>query len=133
MAYSDDLRVIRGSLQADRGNASSSISAFVQISRGLDVLGATDRAGVGHSRVDADGQFWKINAGGSHYRDLGAKAGLFLAADAQWAPDRLLLSEGFAPGGLPYGRAYNYAEISGDSGVAGLAELRFGSHRSARW
>lgn len=37
-----------------------------------------------------------------------------------------MLSEEFAPGGLPYGRAYNYAEISGDSGVAGLAELRFG-------
>jgi len=125
-SYSDDLRVLRGSLQADRGDASSTSSAFVQVSRGLDVLGATARAGVGNSRFDADGQFWKVNAGGSHYRDLGTKAGVYLAADAQWAPDQLLLSEEFAPGGLPYGRAYNYAEISGDSGIAGLAELRFG-------
>ncbi len=125
-AYADDLRIVRGSLQADRGSASSSTSAFVQVSRGLDLLGATDRVGAGNSRFDADGQFWKVNVGATHYRDLGAKAGVFLSADAQWAPDRLLLSEEFAPGGLPYGRAYNYAEISGDSGVAGLVELRFG-------
>ena len=38
----------------------------------------------------------------------------------------LLLSEAFAPGGTPYGRAYNYAEISGDSGVAAMAEFRVG-------
>lgn len=124
--YADELRVVRASLQTTHGGGSSSTSGFVQISRGLDLLGATDRPGQTHSRFDADGQFWKINAAASHYRDMGRFAGIYLAADGQWAPDRLLLSEEFAPGGLPYGRAYNYAEISGDSGVAGLAELRFG-------
>lgn len=125
-AYSDDLRVVRGSLQADRATAGSSLSGFVQLSRGLKGLGATDHPGSGHSRFDADGAFWKVNVGASHYRDVGKRAGLYLAADGQWTPDRLLLSEEFAPGGLPYGRAYNYAEISGDSGLAGLAEFRFG-------
>lgn len=123
--YADDLRVVRGSLQADRASGTSSLSGFVQVSRGLDILGATEKPG-GGSRFGADGQFWKVNAGASHYRDIGRRAGVFVSADAQWAPDRLLLSEEFAPGGLPYGRAYNYAEISGDSGVAGLAELRYG-------
>ncbi|MFZ5720633.1 MAG: ShlB/FhaC/HecB family hemolysin secretion/activation protein [Pseudomonadota bacterium] len=124
--YSDDLRVARASLQTSRGGGSSSTSGFVQVSRGLDVLGATDQPGRSHSRFDADGQFWKVNAAASHYRDIGRFAGVYLAADGQWTPDRLLLSEEFAPGGLPYGRAYNYAEISGDKGIAGLAELRFG-------
>lgn len=124
--YSDDLRIARASLQADSGGGASSTSGFVQVSRGLDVFGATDAPGRSHSRFDADGQFWKVNVAASHYRDIGRRAGIYLAADGQWAPDALLLSEEFAPGGLPYGRAYNYAEISGDSGVAGLAELRFG-------
>lgn len=124
--YADDLRVVRASLQADRGGGSSSTSGYVQVSRGLEVLGATDRPGLGNSRFDADGAFWKINFGATHYRDVGKRAGVYLATDGQWAPDSLLLAEEFAPGGLPYGRAYNYAEISGDSGVAGLAEFRYG-------
>lgn len=93
---------------------------------GWKSLGPPTKKGVGHSRFDADGDFWKVNIGVSHYRDIGKHAGVYLAADGQWSPDRLLLSEEFAPGGLPYGRAYNYAEISGDSGVAGLAEFRYG-------
>jgi len=113
-------------MQADRFTGATSTSGYVQVARGLDVLGATSHTGAGNSRFDADGQFWKVNAGASHYRDVGRKAGIYLAADAQWAPDPLLLSEEFAPGGAPYGRAYNYAEISGDSGVAGLAEFRYG-------
>lgn len=125
-AYSDDLRVLRGSLQADHGGGDSSISGYVQVSKGLEVLGATRDAGTSHSRYDADGDFWKVNFGASHYRDIGSRAGVYLAADGQWSPGALLLSEEFAPGGQPYGRAYNYAEISGDSGVAGLAELRYG-------
>lgn len=125
-SYSDDLRVVRGSLQADRAMGGSSFSAYVQGSRGLEILGATRRPEFGNSRFDADGSFWKVNFGASHYRDVGQRAGVYLSADGQWSPDRLLLSEEFAPGGLPYGRAYNYAEISGDSGLAGLAEFRYG-------
>jgi hemolysin activation/secretion protein len=124
--YADDLRVARASLQTTHGDGSSSTSGFVQVSKGLDVLGATDRPSRNNSRFDADGQFWKVNLAVSHYRDLGRFAGVYVAADGQWTPDRLLLSEEFAPGGLPYGRGYNYAEITGDSGVAGLAELRLG-------
>jgi len=125
-SYSDDLRVIRGSLQADKATGGSSVSGYVQVSRGLEILGATKRASFDNSRFDADGSFWKVNFGASHYRDVGKRAGVYLAADGQWSPGRLLLSEEFAPGGLPYGRAYNYAEVSGDSGVAGLAEFRYG-------
>lgn len=125
-AYADDLRILRGGLQADRATATSSTGGYVQVSKGFEVLGATEAKGTGHSRFDADGDFWKLNAGAHHYNDIGRLAGLYLAADGQWAPSPLLLSEEFAPGGLPYGRAYNYAEISGDSGLAGLAELRVG-------
>jgi len=125
-AYADDLRVARASLQADRGQGGRSISGYVQVARGLEILGATRSKGLSNSRFDADGSFWKLNFGASHYRDIGPRAGVYLSADGQWSPDGLLLSEEFAPGGLPYGRAYNYAEVSGDSGAAALAELRYG-------
>lgn len=125
-AYDDDLRVVRGVLELDRSHGDSSSTTWVQLSKSLDILGATSGPGPHNSRPDADGRFWKLNAGASHYNDVGAHAGLYVSADAQWSPDPLLLSESFAPGGLPYGRAYNYAEIYGDSGVAGLAEFRLG-------
>ena len=125
-AYADDLRVARASLQADSGQGGSSVSGYVQVARGLEILGATRSKGPSNSRFDADGGFWKLNFGGSHYRDIGPRAGVYFSADGQWSPDSLLLSEEFAPGGLPYGRAYNYAEVSGDSGAAALAELRYG-------
>lgn len=124
--YADDIRAVRASLQADRSSGKASSSGYVQVAKGLPVLGASDRKGPGRSRFGADAEFWKVNAGATHYRDVGSRAGVFVSADAQWAPDPLLLSETFAPGALPYGRAYNYAEIFGDSGIAGLAELRFG-------
>lgn len=125
-AYADDLRVLRASLSGSEASQAGSSNLFVQASRGLGAFGASDAKGPRRSRLDADARFWKLNAGLSHYRDIGRYAGVYLSADAQWAPQPLLLSEQFAPGGAPYGRAYNYAEISGDSGVAALAEFRVG-------
>jgi hemolysin activation/secretion protein len=130
--YEDNLRVLRASVLANRQGPGRATTAFAQISRGLDVLGATDNPGPGRSRWNADGQFWKLNLHGSHYRDLGRRAGVYLQADAQWSPDPLLASEEFAAGALPYGRAYNYAEIAGESGAGGLLELRYGFDPKAR-
>jgi hemolysin activation/secretion protein len=125
-AYSDDLRVARASVQGDSGTSRGSVSGYAQVSRGLQILGATRTPSRQHSRFDADGGFWKVNVGASRYRDIGRKMGVYVSADAQWSRNHLLLSEEFAPGGLPYGRAYNYGEISGDSGVGAMAELRYG-------
>ena len=43
----------------------------------------------------------------------------------QYALDPLFASEEFAVGGPVYGSAYDPAEITGDSGVAARAELRY--------
>ncbi|MDP1875100.1 ShlB/FhaC/HecB family hemolysin secretion/activation protein [Phenylobacterium sp.] len=120
----DELAVARVAVQGERRNDGAYSTAFVQVSRGFGGLGGEPRDG--RTRWDADGRFWKLYAYGSHYRDLGAKAGLFVTASGQWSPDPLLSSEEFAAGGLPVGRAYDYAEIMGDRGIAGSAELRVG-------
>lgn len=123
--YSDDLRVLRASLTDDWEGNGASTNLSGQVSAGLSGLGASS-AGPGRSRLGAGADFWKANLHLSHYRDLSPKIGLFLSTDAQWTANPLLLSEQFAAGGGPYGRAYNYSEIVGDKGVAALAELRLG-------
>lgn len=124
--YKDSLSVARLSVHGDRTGKAGVSTGFAQLSAGLDAFGATDAPSWRQSRLDADGQFLKFNVQGSHYRDLGPKAGIYLAADAQWSDESLLASEEFTVGALPYGRAYNYGELSGDRGVAGLVELRLG-------
>jgi hemolysin activation/secretion protein len=128
----DELRVLRVGAYGNgkwRGGLST---GALQVSRGLDAWGATKRPSRANSRFDADGQFWKLNARASHYRDLVRWAGVYAAVDGQWTREPLLASEEFAAGGLPYGRAYNYAEIVGDRGLAGLIELRAGWNPKVR-
>lgn len=124
--FKEDVSVVRIAAHGDRSGPAGFSTGLIQVSAGLDAFGATDSASWRQSRWDADGQFLKLSLQGSHYRDLGAKAGIYLAADGQWSPDGLLASEEFTVGALPYGRAYNYGEISGDQGMAGLLELRWG-------
>lgn len=124
--FKENLSVVRASLHGDRTGPAGISTGLAQVSVGVDAFGASDTATWRQSRWDADGQFFKLALQGSHYRDLGDKAGIYIAADAQWSSDALLTSEEFAVGALPYGRAYNYGEISGDHGVAGLVELRVG-------
>lgn len=121
--YSDDVRVLRGAVNGDFGDGGRSTQIFVQLSTGERGAPSADAS---LSRADADRTFSKVNVHAAHYRDLGSHAGLYLAGDGQWSPDALLASEEFAAGGAPYGRGYDYAEISGDRGLAGTAELRVG-------
>jgi hemolysin activation/secretion protein len=123
-AYRDDILALRGRVGYGEAKAKQSAGGFVQLS-----AGTVERPGPGArplSRPDASRQFVKVNAHAQHYRDIGKHAGVFVAADAQWSPSRLPLSEDFFVGGAPYGRGYNYAALAGDKGVAGTIELRAG-------
>lgn len=122
--YEDEILVARASVSGDRDWSGGYTTGFAQVSRGFGGFGGEPSDG--RTRWDADARFWKINLYGSHYRDIGSKAGLFVAASGQWSPDPLLSSEEFSAGGLPVGRAYDYGEIMGDRGVGGQAELRVG-------
>ena len=122
--YEDEILVARASLSGDHDGAAGYTTGFAQLSRGLGGFGGEPEDG--RTRWDASGRFWKVNLYGSHYRDIGSKAGVFVSASGQWSPDPLLSSEEFSAGGLPVGRAYDYGEIMGDRGVAGQAELRVG-------
>jgi hemolysin activation/secretion protein len=123
--YRDDLVVLRGRFGASYAKSGQSSNAFAEVSAGeRRPQGSTGLTQM--SRHDASWDFVKVSAHASHYRDLGKHAGVYVAADGQWSPDRLVFSEGFAVGGASYGRGYNYATLIGDKGVAGTVELRAG-------
>lgn len=124
--YADELRVARFTLRGFLDEGGHASTAFARASFGLDFLGASGRSLARRSRYDADGEFVTLNLHASHYRDLGRNVGVYASIDGQWADRPLLLSEEFAVGAQPYGRAYNPGEISGDHGLAGLLELRAG-------
>jgi hemolysin activation/secretion protein len=105
-------------------NSSNSIS--FDMTTGFDILGATED-GVGRSRSNGEHEFNKFNAEIIRLQKITDNISLFTSAAGQFSNDPLLSSEEASFGGRRYGRGYDPAEISGDKGAAGLAELRFNS------
>jgi len=58
---------------------------------------------------------------------------LRLGGQAQASLDPLLSAEEFLVGGSQFDRGYDFGEISGENGVAGSAELRFGRDRDSKF
>jgi hemolysin activation/secretion protein len=125
--YADEMRVVRVGLRGFLEEDGRSSWVFMQASLGLDVLGASNHSMTNRSRWDADAQFAKFDFFASHYQPFGQYFGVYGALAGQWTNEPLLQSEEFAAGGLPFGRAFAYGEISGDRGVAASVEARVGT------
>ena len=127
-AFDDRLRVVRlgGRLGFKDGiGGTSSINA--EISKGLDVLHATDRNATLTSRTNGRADFVKLKLDVVRRQKLVENLSLQLTASGQKSPHTLLSSEEFSVGGRRFGRAYDPSEISGNEGAAGALELRFDS------
>jgi hemolysin activation/secretion protein len=97
----------------------------VNYRQGLDILGASHRGDLDLSREGASGKFSALNFWFTRYQTLSDVWSLKLAAAGQTASGPLFTSQQFYLGGIAFGRGYGSAEISGDNGLAGSAELRF--------
>jgi hemolysin activation/secretion protein len=97
----------------------------VNYRQGLDILGASHRGDLDLSREGASGKFSALNFWFTRYQTLSDAWSLKLAAAGQTASGPLFTSQQFYLGGIAFGRGYGSAEISGDNGLAGSAELRF--------
>ncbi|UPK01906.1 ShlB/FhaC/HecB family hemolysin secretion/activation protein [Bradyrhizobium sp. 170] len=97
----------------------------VNFRQGLDILGASHRDDDYLSRDGASGKFSALNFWFTRYQTLSDAWSLKLAAAGQTASGPLFTSQQFYLGGIAFGRGYGSAEISGDNGLAGSAELRF--------
>ena len=125
MQFEDKLRIAKASASFRQNHWNGVTSIFVEASKGFDMLGV-ESGSAPLSRPDADGQFTKFEAFATRYQNIGKVFGFYTAIAAQASLDPLLSSQEFAVGGSRFGRAYDYAEITGEDGVATLAELRYG-------
>ena len=105
----------------------------VNYRQGLDILGASHRDDDYLSRDGASGKFSALNFWFTRYQTLTDSWSLKLAAAGQAASGPLFISQQFYLGGIAFGRGYGSAEISGDNGLAGSAELRFDQKTNLRY
>jgi hemolysin activation/secretion protein len=128
------LRILRIGTSYDLVDRFRGVSFFdVEVSQGLPVFNYT-RKGDESSRPEASGKFTKITGEVSRLQSLFLPGlNLYVAAQGQFSPDKLLASEEFGVGGSQYGRGYDPSEITGDSGVATKVELQYGGPADFRF
>ncbi len=97
----------------------------VEVSRGLDIIGANSKRQTSVSRPDAEIQFYKIEATAQRLQRLTNQLNLLVAATGQMTNRPVLSSEEFSIGGINYGRGFDSAEAIGDDGFAGKVELQW--------
>jgi hemolysin activation/secretion protein len=98
----------------------------LSLTQGLDILGATRQSSTQKSHIGASGQYTRINFEVTHEQPLARRLTLFVSGSGQTGFHQpLLASEQYTLGGYAYDRAYDPAEGTGDSGLAGRAELRW--------
>lgn len=95
------------------------------VTRGFDLFGATRRGDPLASNSDGDGVFTKVDLWSDYYANLAGRLSLYLSARGQFADRPLLSVEEISIGGADKVRGFDFAELSGDNGLYGLAELRY--------
>lgn len=101
------------------------VRAGIAVERGFGILGATRLGDPAASRSDGDGIYTKYSFDANARIPLAKQFDAYLALGGQLADRPLLGSEEIALGGAYRVRGYDFAEVLGDEGVYGLAELRY--------
>ena len=96
-----------------------------EVSKGLDILGASDENDPNMSRTDGDPQFVKATLDIQRLQRLSQDFNLLIGGRGQLSDGPLLSSEEFGVGGFNIGRGYDSSEVVGDEGIAGKLELQW--------
>ncbi|MGR8930970.1 MAG: ShlB/FhaC/HecB family hemolysin secretion/activation protein [Gammaproteobacteria bacterium] len=107
----------------DDWDGQSSLSLGLR--QGMEALGASRKGDINLSRANGNPEHTSLNFNFSRYQTLWEQLGLYLSSAGQYAFNPLMNIEEFKLGGQVYGRGYNPAELSGDSGIAATAEFRY--------
>lgn len=108
---------------ADKWQGVNSLS--IKLTKGLNVLDATETGSANLSRAEGQSDFTKLNISLSRQQELSNGFSLLFATSIQKTNDALLSSEEFGYGGDQYGRAYDSSTITGDEGFSAKAELKY--------
>ena len=103
----------------------------IRLDKGLDVLDASEEDTKDLSRAKGQVDFTKLWLNASRLQLLSDRWSFLASLTSQIASSKLLASEEFGVGGENCVRAYDPAEITGDSGACLLLELRFGQNFGA--
>ncbi len=96
-----------------------------EVTRGLDIFGASDSDSPSISRTGANAEFTKITGDISRYQKVAGLIGVLVGATAQKSSGPVLSAEEMGVGGERYGRAFDAAEITGPDGAAARLELQY--------
>ncbi len=122
--YQDHLRVLTvGSAYdfIDPLNAVNRIEG--NISKGFNW--GTSNDGLDHSRANGEASFWKATANVTRIQPIVGSWSASASVDGQYSLNPLYSAEEYALGGQQFGSAFDAAEISGDSAIAGRVELQY--------
>lgn len=97
----------------------------VEVSRGVGLLGASDRGSANLTRADGNPSYHKVEVMLQRLQRISPKLNLLIAGQGQLAASALLSSEEFGVGGANFGRGYDSSEIVGEDGIAGKVELQW--------
>lgn len=120
----DRLATLTASLNGSVKAGAGTLRAQVIIVGGLPFPGVTHEGDPRISRSDGDARFVTLGYNADWTTRLFNHISLVLASEAQVASRPLLATAEIGAGGPAFGRAYDYAERTGDNGILGSGEMR---------
>ncbi|MEE4201757.1 ShlB/FhaC/HecB family hemolysin secretion/activation protein [Erythrobacter sp.] len=133
LARHDRVPAVRAGLYSRGRFAEGDYRGRLMVSRGLDILSATEPGDPLASRDDASAEFTSLYGWLVWDRPIAGPVSVALGARGQLASDPLLATEDLGLGGTSFLRGYNFNERSGDEGIMGFGELRYGWRGSGFW
>ena len=124
----DRLRVLRAGGSLDFVDQLLGVAVNVldlEVSHGLDILGATGEGDANITRAAGDPTFAKVNGQVQRLQRVTDEVNILLNAQGQLADGPLLSSEEFSVGGINSARGFDPSEIVGDHGLIGKAEIQW--------
>ncbi len=122
--YQDNLRIFRVGSTYDFVDLSNAVNRFEgNVAKGLNWDAGNHF--LDHSRANGESSFWKFTANATRIQPIYGSWSASIAADAQYSHDPLFAAEEYALGGQQFGSAFDPAELSGDSALAGRLELQY--------
>lgn len=122
----DDYRIAEAKIAWDFSDPSGGVSLLdFGVTQGLPVFGEKESGRPLLSRRDGKTDFTRLSMFVSRSQGIRGPLSVYIAANGQYALSQLLAPEEFGYGGSTFGRGYDPSEITGDHGIAALAEFRY--------
>lgn len=122
--YQDHLRVLTVGSAYDFIDPLNAVNRMEgNVSKGFSW--GTGNDGLAHSRANGEASFVKFTANATRIQPVSGPWSVTASVDGQYSLDPLFVAEEYALGGQNFGSAFDPAELSGDSAVAGRIELQY--------